>query len=318
MVSNQRLKSSIYRVLNPADHSSRISNAANSLIVVVVLVNLFAMALETDTFFSAQYGGLLLYLELFSVAFFTIEYFLRVWSINEGAVYSSRLAYIGSLDSLIDILAILPFYIGLFLDIDLRIFVTLRLFRLFKLFRYFSPLVVMANVMRAEARSFSAAMLVMFVLLFICATGIYFFESDVQPDKLGSIPQSMWWAIVTLTTLGYGDVIPITLGGRIFAGTMTIFAIGVVALPAGMLASRFSEELNKRKNEYREVLGDLVSDGSIDIHDQSKLLEIQQRLCLSDNDVMVLRDEALRSAQQNLSADQHHKNCPTCGQRVNR
>jgi len=315
-VSNDSLKSNVYRILNPADHSTWISHAGNGLIIALVLVNLVAMALETEAELSQRHAGFFFYLECFSVAFFTLEYLLRIWSAECGRRYTSRFNYLMSTDSLVDLLAILPFYIGFLLGVDLRIFVTLRLFRLFKLFRYFSPLAVMASVMRAEARAFMAAMLVMFVLVFVCATGIYFFEAEVQPDTLGSIPRALWWSIVTLTTLGYGDIIPLTIGGRIFAGAMTIFAIGVVALPAGMLASRFSEELYRRKNEFRDVLGDMANNGVIDETEEQTLEEIRQRLCLSIEDVRALRKEILRSTPTTAVSTNGLLSCPACGRPV--
>lgn len=279
----------------------------------MVLINLFAMALETEASLATEFADFFLYLELFSVTFFTLEYLLRLWSITEGVAYESRTRYALSLESLIDLLAILPFYIGFLLDMDLRVFIVFRLFRLFKLFRYFSPLAVMADVLYAEGRSFLAAMLVMLVLLFICATGIYFFEGEMQPEELGSIPRSMWWAIVTLTTLGYGDVVPMTIGGRLFAGVMTIFAIGIVALPAGMLASRFSEELHKRKNDYSEFVSNLLVDGVIDDKDEIKLEQERQKLCLSSSDAELLRQKIIDSKRTTTGTENTEGHCPNCG-----
>ena len=314
-MNNESLRSRIYRVLNPEEQSTLLDRSGNLLIIALVLTNLFAMALETDGKLAANYGALFFCIELFSVVFFTLEYTLRVWSITIGENYQARIKFIVSVPSLIDLLAIVPFYIGFLLDIDLRIFVAFRLFRLFKLFRYFSPLVIMANVMRAEARAFVAAMLVMFVLVFMCATGIYLFESAVQPDKLGSIPQSMWWSIVTLTTLGYGDVIPMTVGGRIFAGMMTVLAVGVVALPAGMLASRFSEELHKRKSEYSDLIQALAEDGVIDGDDEVKLEQLRNDLCLSNSDVERLRQNIieLNSGIVHDVPASGQRHCSNCG-----
>ena len=166
--------------------------------------------------------------------------------------------------------------------------------------RYFSPLIILLDVLRAEARSFMAAILVLLVLIFISASGIYFFECEVQPEEFGSIPQALWWSTVTLTTLGYGDVVPMTVLGKVFAGMMTIFSIGIVALPAGMLASRFSEELAKRKQRYSQTVRALASDGLLDQKDQEQLKQMQDELCLSEHDVQLIR------------ADNNNNVCPHC------
>lgn len=311
-VNGNEIRPAVYGLLNPAEHSTLFDLSGNLLIIALVLINLAAMALETEASIAAAFAPQLFLLELFSVAFFTVEYALRIWSSTIGPRYHTRLRYISSLESVIDLLAILPFYIGLLFDMDLRFFIAFRLFRLFKLFRYFSPLVVLANVLGAEARSFSAAILVMLVLVFIAATGVYFFEADAQPESLGSIPKAMWWSIVSLTTLGYGDVVPITLGGRVFAGAMTLCAIGIVALPAGMLASRFSEELDKRKVEFSEFVASMIE--SDDLGDDEELLLEQKRqtLCLSRHDAQLLKRKTLKGAEAKKSSAA--KFCPHCGE----
>lgn len=302
----------VYGLLNPAEHSTLFDLSGNLLIIAMVLINLAAMALETEASIAAAFTTQFFFLELFSVAFFTVEYALRIWSSNIDPRYHTRLRYITSLESTVDLLAILPFYIGLLLDIDLRFFIAFRLFRLFKLFRYFSPLVVLANVLQAEARSFFAAILVMLVLVFIAATGVYFFEADAQPESLGSIPRAMWWSIVSLTTLGYGDVVPITLGGRVFAGAMTLCAIGIVALPAGMLASRFSEELDKRKSEFGEFVTSLL-ESDLPAADEEFLLEQKrQTLCLSRHDAKLLKRKTLERADTKQNSGTNF--CPHCGE----
>ncbi len=313
-MSGEATRSAVYRLLNPAEHSTPLDLGGNLLIIALVLLNLVAMALETDATLAADYANLFLNLELFSVAFFTVEYALRVWCITIDARYVSRFRYLLSLNSLIDLLAVLPFYVGLLLDIDLRVFIAFRLFRLFKLFRYFAPLAVLAKVLRAEARSFFAVILVMLVLVFMGATGVYFFEAEAQPHKLGSIPQALWWSIVSLTTLGYGDVVPITLGGRVFAGAMILFAIGIVALPAGMLASRFSEELDKRKNAFSEIVKSLVEKRELNNDDEIMLDRQRQSLCLSDHDAQLLKNAAIEAEMSGAKTTNAGNFCSQCGQ----
>ena len=309
-MDDRSLRHFVYQLLNPADRDSALSRLVNALIITLVVTNIFAMAMHTDVALADRYGEIFFAFELFSVVFLTLEYALIVWTAPEGDEFVARSDYIRSTDSLIDLLAILPFYVGFFIDLDLRVLIALRLIRLFKLIRYFSPLAVMASVLRAEARAFVAAMMVMGILVFVSATGIYFFEHALQPQVLGSIPQAMWWSIVTLTTLGYGDVVPVSLGGRIFAGVMTVFAVGVVALPAGMLASRFSEELHKRKNDFSVLINRLASDGELNLKDKAELERERIRLCLSESDVaLLLKRAAAESAESAGTAS----SCPHCG-----
>lgn len=313
-MNSENMRLAIYRLLNPAEQSTLFDLSGNILIVVLVLVNLGAMALETDSSFAANYASQFLYFELFSVAFFTVEYALRIWSSSVDPQYDSRLRYVLSLNSAVDLLAILPFYVGFLLAADFRFLIALRLFRLLKLLRYFAPLAVLANVLQAEARSFFAAILVMLALVFIGATGVYYFEADAQPDVLGSIPQAMWWSIVSLTTLGYGDVVPITLGGRLFAGTMILFAIGIVALPAGMLASRFSEELDKRKEAFSEIVKSLVEDGKISSKGEVILEQQRRTLCLSSHDAQLLKKKIINTELADGKAFISGNYCSHCGQ----
>ncbi len=303
----QTLRQWAYRVLNPEDRETRVSSLINYLIIILILANIVAMSLATEAKLIISYSKYFLVFEWVSVTLFSIEYFLRLWSITESRQYLNRWAYITSPNSLIDLLSVLPFYIGFILGLDLRIFIALRLFRLLKLIRYFSPLAIMATVLKAEARAFISAMVIMLILAFLCATGIYIFEHKIQPNAFGSIPQSLWWSVVTLTTLGYGDVVPMTTGGRIFTGIMTIFSVGIVALPAGMLAARFSEELHKRKGEYQNIADTILSSRSTPLTDQAVLENARIRLCLSKTDVapMVSNTKPANDTQ-----------CPHCGVRL--
>ncbi len=293
----------IYNVLNPKDKQSKLSSAVNTSIIVLILVNVIAASLETVEHIYASYEIYFLQLELFSIGVFSIEFALRLWSAPSAENYTSRAKFLFSFDSMVDLLAIAPFYISILLGIDLRALVALRLLRLLKLVRYFEALSILAAVIKAELRAFTAAMFVLVILVFIASTGIYFFERQAQPEVFGSIPQSMWWAIVTLTTLGYGDVVPVTTAGRIFAALITIMSIGTVALPAGMLASRFSEELRKRKNDMVERIFNIGADGKISLDDEARLEEYRKKMCLSADDMRRMMESQEKAP--NL--------CPLCG-----
>ena len=207
--------------------------------------------LETVASINASYENIFYYFEVFSVAVFTIEYMLRVWSCTEDKDndYSNpitgRIKYIMSPMAIIDLLAFLPFYLTMFFAIDLRILRILRMLRLLKLTRYSEALSVVWAVLTKQRRALTAAFFIMLVALLFTSSIIYLFEHEVQPEKFSSIPESMWWALATLTTVGYGDVTPITNGGKLFAGMTMILAIGLAALPIGVIATGFANEIQK-------------------------------------------------------------------------
>ena len=301
MNSSSNLRGRVHRLLNPEDRGDRLSHAVNLSIIFLILLNVLSASLETVPSLYEFHGPAFRTIELLSVGIFSIEYLLRFWSAPDDGRYKSRLDYFLSFNSVIDLLAITPFYLGLFFHFDLRALIALRLLRLLKLVRYFQPLAVLGAVMRAEFRGFITAMFVLVILVFIAATGIYYFERDAQPEVFGSIPESMWWAIVTLTTLGYGDVIPVTAPGRVFAALITVFSVVTVALPTGMLASRFSEELKKRKEQMDAHLAVMAASGK---HPDDEALEsLRNELCISEDDL-----ERLLARQLDQSGL-----CPVCG-----
>ena len=222
-------------------------------IIALILLNILAIMLETVASINASYENIFYCFEVFSVAVFTIEYMLRVWSCTEDKDndYSNpitgRIKYIMSPMAIIDLLAFLPFYLTMFFAIDLRILRILRMLRLLKLTRYSEALSVVWAVLTKQRRALTAAFFIMLVALLFTSSIIYLFEHEVQPEKFSSIPESMWWALATLTTVGYGDVTPITNGGKLFAGMTMILAIGLAALPIGVIATGFANEIQKHE-----------------------------------------------------------------------
>ena len=221
--------------------------------IALILLNILAIMLETVASINASYENIFYYFEVFSVTVFTIEYMLRVWSCTEDKDndYSNpitgRIKYIMSPMAIIDLLAFLPFYLTMFFAIDLRILRILRMLRLLKLTRYSEALSVVWAVLTRQRRALTAAFFIMLVALLFTSSIIYLFEHEVQPEKFSSIPESMWWALATLTTVGYGDVTPITNGGKLFAGMTMILAIGLAALPIGVIATGFANEIQKHE-----------------------------------------------------------------------
>lgn len=234
-------------------------------LISLIMLNVIAIVLESVNTLASQYQALFLYFELFSVTIFTIEYIARVWcaiELPQFAVLGSvkgRLRYMSTTYALIDLAAILPFYLGLFItSADWRFLRVIRLLRLFKLSRYSTAMQALLRSLKAESDSLAAAFFLLFVLFVLASSGIYLLEHQIQPEAFGNIPSAMWWAMATLTTVGYGDVVPITTWGKIFGGCITIIGVGMVALPAGIIASGFSEHLQARQTNYDAVFKQLL------------------------------------------------------------
>lgn len=195
------------------------------------------------------------YFEIVSVILFTVEYLLRLWTSdivfpNEKTKFKSLLKYMFSFMALVDLFAILPFYLPMIISIDLRflrMFRLSRIFRILKINRYTKALSHISSVIKDKKDELSATIFILIFLVMISATLMYYVESEVQPYAYPNIISSFWWAIATLTTVGYGDVYPITVIGKIFASIISVLGIGLVALPTGIISSGFIESLSKKK-----------------------------------------------------------------------
>ena len=248
-------KQKIHSLLDPADGGTSIDKAVNGFIVGLILLNTIAVILETVESIYKSHEDIFTAIELFSVMIFTTEYLLRVWSCTLQEKYrhpiKGRLRYMLSSGALVDLLAILPFYLPLFGGKDLRFVRSLRLlrfFRFFKLGRYLNASKMISNVFKAKKEELVLSFVITIVLIVIASCVMYYAEHDAQPDKFSSIPETMWWSVATLTTVGYGDEYPITGLGKLLTACISILGIGMFALPAGILASGFSEEFKKLKS----------------------------------------------------------------------
>jgi voltage-gated potassium channel len=210
---------------------------------------------------NARFGSIFHALEVVSVAVFTIEYLLRLWIAPLDARYAKpftgRLRYALSLMAMIDLLAILPAFLPLIFTVDLRIVRFLRVFRLFRLFkmsRYVQSLNTLDDVVRSKKEELIVIVVMILILLVFSSSLIYLVENEAQPDKFSDIPSAMWWGVATLTTVGYGDVYPVTPLGKLLSGFIAFLGIGMFALPTGILASGFAEEIKRRHAKAEIVL----------------------------------------------------------------
>lgn len=214
-------------------------------IQVLIILSLISFSISTIPDLSATSTMVLEYFELFSVSIFTVEYLLRIY------VADNKREYITSFYGVIDLLAIIPFYATKAVDLrSLRVLRLFRLLRLLKILRYNTAIERYRkayNDIKSELVVFLAATA---LLLYIASVGIYYFENAAQPEAFKSIFHSFWWSVATLTTVGYGDVFPITAGGRIFTFIILMIGLSVVAMPAGLFASALED--NPKKAKYHD------------------------------------------------------------------
>jgi len=253
----KKISDFFYQVLIPDNSEKRSSRIFNIGMLFLITLNIVAVILEIEQGLYQKYQVVFNGFEVFSVTVFTIEYILRLWVCINDKKYSNpvigRIKYAIQPLQLIDLLAILPFYLP-FIGIDLRFIRALRLFRLFRLFkigRYSQSLKTLANVIKEKKEELSITLFSGFIILLISSILMYFVEHQAQPDQFSSILDGMWWGAITLTTVGYGDIYPITFLGKILGVIIAILGIGLFAMPAGIIASGFVTELQKRKTKKR-------------------------------------------------------------------
>lgn len=204
-------------------------------IQALILLSVVTFSMETLPDLKVETRATLRWIEIVTVSIFTVEYISRL------VVADSKLKFAFSFYGLIDLLAVIPFYISMGVDLrSLRIFRLLRVIRIFKITRYSKAI----EHLRQAFIEIKEELILFFILtvfiLYLAAVGIYYFENPAQPDKFSSIFESLWWAVTTLTTVGYGDAYPVTVGGRIFTFFILIIGLGVVAVPTGLLSSSLS------------------------------------------------------------------------------
>ncbi len=249
-----RFRRRLFRILELAESGDAASKVFDIFILTLIVLNVAAVMLESMEDLRLRYALLFHQFEVFSVAVFTVEYLLRVWSCTSDPRWRKgvvgRLRFMRTPLAVIDLLAVLPFYLPMFIPVDLRFLRVLRLFRLFrllKLARYTESLRLMGVVVAKRKEELFITLFVIGMLLVLASSAMYLAENEAQPEEFGSIPASMWWAVVTLTTVGYGDTYPVTVAGRVTGAVVALLGIGMIALPTGILGSGFIEELQRRR-----------------------------------------------------------------------
>ena len=254
----------------------------------MVILNILAVTLESVSDFPVNYARQFYFVESFSVVIFSVEYLMRVWASAAkhdagGRILGSvRLGYIFSFSGLIDLVSILPFYLqALFPGLDLRVLRTLRLLRIFKLSNYNTAIEDLFSAIYEERKSFFAAFYLLVIAFVLTSSLIYFAEHRAQPDKFSSIPDAMYWSLITLTTVGYGDVSPVTWIGKVISVITALMGVSVVALITGIIANAFSNQIARRKLIFEDQIREAMEDGVVDAIETRSLEELRKEFGLS-------------------------------------
>ena len=260
MAGNERrlgLKKRVHEVLDAATDGDKLSFCVDVFIISLILLNILALVLDSVNSMHESASKFFYWFEVFSVAMFSIEYLLRVWSCTADSQWTGalrgRVRYIFTPMALVDLLSVLPFYIPL-LGIDLRVMRAFRLFRILRLVkvgRYSSAMQMIVRVLKNKRGELTATMMLVSVLLLVSSSLLYYAERNAQPEVFSSIPAAMWWAIATITTVGYGDMYPITGMGRVLGSVSAIAGIAMFALPTAILGAGFVEEFERALQRER-------------------------------------------------------------------
>jgi voltage-gated potassium channel len=240
--------------------STKLAKAFNGLIMLLIAWSVLGLVISSIPGFSEAANKWFRNIEFFTVVVFTFEYFLRIYTAPEHIYFKRkkypRLAFAVSFYGLVDLLSILPYLLGVFFDAKfLRVIRILRFVRVLKLSRYLEATTIFRRVLLAKRPELSIVIIVLLTLLFFSSVVIYYIEHEAQPDVFVSIPHSMWWAVSTLTTVGYGDMVPITPWGKVIGGLVSFMGVGTFALPAGILASGFTDywKVHKTNSNIKNV-----------------------------------------------------------------
>ena len=248
----------IYTIIERGEKHDKKSVYFDYFIIALVILSVISTIWESYPAAQEKYGEYFCAFEIFSIIIFTIEYLLRLWTAPlkypHLPTWKAYLNYFFSFIALIDLLAILPFYLP-FLGIEdlrlLRMMRLLRLLRVFKLNRYSRALNLVSDVLKEKGEELVTTVFFALILLLVSSTLMYYIEHETNPDGFPNIIATLWWAVVTLTTVGYGDVVPVTMLGKFLNGVTALIGIGVVALPTSILSAGFLEKVEERKKNEK-------------------------------------------------------------------
>lgn len=305
-----------FEVLDTGAEGDQLSRTIDVMIMALVLGNVVAVILESVPSIGRTYLDLFIAFEKVSVAAFSAEFLLRIWSVADDASHGDhalgrRLRYLRSPMAIVDVLAIAPFYLSTFFALDLRFLRVLRLLRIVKLTRYSAALARLSDVYRLQRSALAASFFVMSIAIVLSASLVYVVEHQAQPDAFGSIPAAMWWAVCTLTTVGYGDVTPITPLGKIMASAIQIVGIAMVALPTSIFASGFAHIMNRNEETLKLEAAEAAADGIVTADEVDAITALADQLHVEHE---IVEEIIVAAKQRQELAD--HGSCPHCGKAI--
>jgi voltage-gated potassium channel len=289
----------VYLMLGGEGHRSRLVRAIDYGLMALICVNCVFSMLESVERLAVVHGRKFHDFDIISVAIFSVEYLLRLWTAVEMPKYRhpvwGRLRWLTTPLAIVDLLAVLPFYLGFIFQFDLRELRVLRLLRIFKLSRYSNAIGIMTAVLRREARAMWTVMFVFLILLLFISSLMYLVEHPVQPEVFSDVPTALWWGVETMTTLGYGDMIPATPWGKLLGGLTAILGVGMIALPAGIMASGFTEHMRLRREEFAEDVEQFAQEtGELTTRQRRRLEAARLALGLTHEEVAHILHHAKR------------------------
>jgi voltage-gated potassium channel Kch len=314
----------VHAVVYPSEYGGTLHQIFDTFIVVWVIVSVVAVVLESVQSIHYIFNIEFIVLDAVTVGIFSVEYCLRLYCCVENPGFKNalwgRIKHAKSASAIVDLLAILPFFLEAFLHhlFDLRFLRVFRLLRLLKLTRYTGATATLTRVISREWPVLAASAFVMLLLVIMTASLGYLFEHEAQPDKFENIPQSIYWAVITLASVGYGDISPVTPMGRLMTIILALLGIGIFAIPAALLSSAFSDQLRIERETLKNELYEMLADGVLDEHETEKVKREAKRLHLSDEEVerLIVKARKEREIKEDVSVLPLHKIAATAAHAV--
>ena len=305
----------VHALVYPGELGGTLHHIFDTFIVVWVVLSVIAVVLESVHSIHYIFNLEFIILDAVAVGIFTVEYCLRLYCCVENPEYENsawgRLRHAKSATAVIDLLAVLPFFLEAFLHhlFDLRFLRVFRLLRLLKLTRYTGATATLTRVIAREWPVLAASAFVMLLLVIMTASLGYLFEHEAQPDKFENIPQSIYWAVITLASVGYGDISPVTPMGRLMTIILALLGIGIFAIPAALLSSAFSDQLRIERETLKNELYEMLADGVLDEDESEQIRREAKRLHLSEEEVdrLIIKARKERELKEDVSVLPLHK-----------
>jgi voltage-gated potassium channel len=306
MNAGRTVRQKVDALMNETPTSGRLHHQLDLIFIIFIIASVAAVFLETIPSVHEPLKLEFYWFDTIAIAVFTVEYLLRLYAAPEQGTNQSgimsRLSFMKRLGSLVDLIAILPYYLQFLFAVDLRFIRILRVLRVLKLTRYNTALTTFSMVLKREKRAFSAAMFITLLITILSGAIVYEFEHAAQPEKFDTMPRAMYWAVITLASVGYGDISPVTPIGQAFTMVLAILGIGIVALPAGILGSAFSDQLHQQREQMLKAVEDAFADGVLTEAEARDLEEERIRLHLTEEQFEVLKQRAMARHASDMTA----------------